>query len=249
MCKNDNRGFAGAILQIGFEPGELLSTQGAQAVLLDIHDVYKPDEVYSMMVETVPAMAFGTFSEALKVQLAVVASNIMFARDIEDLLYFHTLKQLVKSVKFIGAGKMGEIARVQNKIRLFGQGIDAGNCFLERGGDVGVDTFLVEADVRIADLHEAKAAFHGIRCAGAGREQGGTQQATAHAPEHAGAGPGHTFEESPAVQTVAIVVVQNEFFFCFHVFDLVTLIFTIQDMRQIKFIPAGIKLLRLKSST
>ena len=56
-------------------------------------------------------------------------------------------------------GQMGEIARVQDKIRRFRQRVDARNRRLECADHVLVDCLFVEADVRIADLDKTETAF------------------------------------------------------------------------------------------
>jgi hypothetical protein len=71
----------------------------------------------AVMVEAIPARAFGVFSETVEVGFAVVAGDIMFARHIKHLLSLDGLHQLVNGVEFIRAGQMGEVAGVQDKIR------------------------------------------------------------------------------------------------------------------------------------
>ena len=200
------RRLAGTIFQIGFQPLQLILAQRAQAVLLDVHHVHETDEVNAIMVETIPALAFGVFSEAVEIGFAIVAGDIMFAGHVKNLLGFYGLHQLVNGVEFICAGQMGKIARMQDKIRRDRHRVDARNRLLERANHVLVDRFLVEADVRVADLHKTKTPLFDhavrIRCARPPGQKRRAEHSAGDGPKHPRSGPSHARQKPPAVNAV-----------------------------------------------
>ena len=135
----------------------------------------------------------------------------MLARHIEHLLGAAILEHLFQRVEFPRFGQVREIAGMQEEFRRFRQGVDARDGFAKRGGDVHVGGF-VESDMAVADLHKMQLA--GRQCGhGAARdlaERTGGKDAAAQRPEHAGAGPGHAFEKTAAVDTVGVMIMGDE---------------------------------------
>ena len=85
-----------------------------------------------------------------------------------------------------------------------GRRVDLVDRQLQRPGDVLVGR-LVEADVAVADLHEAEACCQrGLRyrCVGGGGKESGRGHAARHRPQKAGARPGHAAEKISPVDAV-----------------------------------------------
>src|SRR5258706_3469859 len=162
MGENYDGRAAGKPAHIVLQPGELIFTQKSQPALGDPKHVNEADEMDAAPVETEPAAAFRAFAVAREKFLSVIADHVVLAGDVKYAPSFGRFEQLIESVEFSRFGKMGKIARVQNKVGRCGQGIDLRNGLLERAGDIRVGWF-VETDVAVADLHKAKIAHRGFR--------------------------------------------------------------------------------------
>ena len=79
----------------------------------------------------------------------------MFTGNIEDPLRPGRFEQLIKSIEFLGFGKMTQIAGVKNECRRSRQGVDLVNGCFKRGKNILVG-FFAETDVAVTDLHEAQ---------------------------------------------------------------------------------------------
>src|SRR6185312_2255484 len=84
--EDDDGRLGGAVLQIRFEPRELILAERAKSVLLDVHDVDEADEMDTVVVEAVPAGAFRIFAETVEIQFPVVAGDVVLAGHIKNLL-------------------------------------------------------------------------------------------------------------------------------------------------------------------
>ena len=136
-----------------FEPGELVVAQAAQAVRLEVHHVHQGDEVHAVVVEAVIALVFRGLPEAAEIFRSGTIGHVVFAGHGMQFGDFQAGHQLGRVVEFLGLGEMGDVAGVNRQRRLDGHGVDVVDRLLERGRDVGIG-FLVEADMRIADLQE-----------------------------------------------------------------------------------------------
>ena len=132
----------------------------------------------------------------------------MLAWHEEGLLCFDALEHLIERVKFLGFGAVREVPGVNHELRRHRQGVDPVDGYLQRCSDVGVRRF-VETHMTVADLHEVQPALWHLHFLA---ECLRTEDAAADAPQHSRAGPGHAFQKSSAVDSVAIVVVHD--FFC-----------------------------------
>src|SRR5258706_695273 len=162
MGENYDGRAAGKPAHIVLQPGELIFTQKSQPALGDPKHVNEADEMDAAPIEAEPAAAFRAFAVAREKFLAVVADHVVLAGDVEYAANPGGFEQLIQRVEFSWFGKVRQIARVQNKIRAVGQGIDAGNGPFERAGDIRISRF-VETDEAVADLEEAKIAHRGFR--------------------------------------------------------------------------------------
>jgi hypothetical protein len=161
--------------------------------------VVETDEMHALVVEALPGLAAGGFAEAFEIQFAVVAGDVVFAGDIEHFLLTKAFEDLVEGVEFGGLGKVGEVAGVENQVRLADGGVDLVDGHLQGTVDVGVGR-LVEADVAVADLNESEVGGFGLVFGSA--EQLRTGYAAGERPYYGGAGPLHALQKAPAVYVV-----------------------------------------------
>ena len=152
--------------------------------------------MYALMVKALPGLAGGRFAEALEKQFAVVAGDVVFAGDIEHFLLTKALEDLVQRVKFGGLGKVGEVAGVENQVRLLDGGVDLVDGHLQGTVDVSIRR-LVEADVAVADLNESEVGGFGLAFLSAEELRAG--YAAGERPYYSGAGPLHALQKAAAV--------------------------------------------------
>src|SRR5580704_16462003 len=164
----------------------------------------------ALLIEAVPAGAFGIFAVAIEKLLAIVADEIVFAGNIVNVLGDTGLENLIDSVELFRLGKMTDIAGVQKELRSHRQRIDFLDRRVECSHDIWIGGF-VEAHVAVADLDKAEVTL-GVTCreiAETAKAVGLQDSATQYA-ERAGASPGHTLEEAAAVNAILIVVVEKK---------------------------------------
>src|SRR5580658_3177354 len=155
----DDRRACGEAGDVLAEPIQLLRADRAESFQLNA--VVKTDEVYALVVEALPGLAAGRFAEAIEKQFAVVTSDVVFAGDIEHFLLTKAFKDLVESVEFGGLGKVGQVAGVENQVRLTDSRVDLVHGHLQGTVDVAVSR-LVEADLTVADLNEGEVGGFGL---------------------------------------------------------------------------------------
>src|SRR5579859_3844685 len=198
------------MLDIVFKPFELVIAECAETAGLEVHHVDQADEVDSVLVEAVPARAFGVLGVALAEHFSVIVENVVLSWHKENLLV-GSLQNLVHGIELFGIGKMADVTGVQNELRRIGQGVDLVHGGLERADDVRIRRF-VEAHVAIADLHKTQPShFVGLHIGThLGSERKGLQHSALNHAERTSAGPSHAFQKSAAVNSVMIVVVLNK---------------------------------------
>jgi hypothetical protein len=178
--------------------------QAAHAAGLQVHDIDQGHEVHAAMVEAVPARALGSLAVAVEEGLArALVQHVVLARHVEH-GEAGFLEDLVGVVELLVARQLGDVAGVDDEVRLDRQGQDLAHGLAEGGLRVGVGR-LVEADVAVADLQEREALGGPV---GRGRglvEADRAGQPAAHREQRARAGPGHALEESAPVVVVVIV--------------------------------------------
>jgi hypothetical protein len=135
------------------EPIHLLGADLAEASELDA--VVEANEVDALVVKTLPRFARGSLAEALKVHLASVGSGVVFAGDIEHLLLAQPFEDLIQGVEFGSLGLVGEVAGVENQLRLVDRRVDLADSDLQGAVYVG-NSRPIEADVAVADLDESE---------------------------------------------------------------------------------------------
>src|SRR5689334_6095341 len=150
-----NDGSAGfQMLDIAFEPLQLLVPQRAEAAGLEIDHIHQADKMHTVLVETVPALALEVFPVAFSEHGSVIIQDVVFSGYEKDFLV-SGLEDLVNVVKLFGLGEMTDVAGVQNELRRVGKGIYLVHGGLERGNHIRI-CGLVESHVAIADLNETQ---------------------------------------------------------------------------------------------
>ena len=151
--EDDNRRAVGDVGDVLAEPFQLLRADLAEPFQLGA--VVETDEMHALVVKALPGLAAGGFAETLEIQFAVVAGDIVFAGDIEHFLLTKAFEDLVQGVEFSDLGKVGEVAGVENQVRLLNGGVDLVDGHLQRTVDVSICR-LVEADVAVANLNDSE---------------------------------------------------------------------------------------------
>src|SRR5258708_25082733 len=205
MCKHNHRAAGRLSLEVRFEPLQLVGPQFAEP--FECGHVREADEVDVFVIETIPSAAFGVFSVTFQVHLAIVERCVMLAGHEEGLLGLCAFQDLIEGVKFARLGCVAQIACVNNEVGLLWQGVDLIDRRLERTGDVGIRG-LVEAHVAVADLDEVEFPLRRNHLLADSLRR---QYAAANGPDDAGSSPSHTFQETAAVNTVVVVVVNDSF--------------------------------------
>ena len=134
----------------------------------------------------------------------------MFAGHIENLLGFYGLHQLVNRVEFIRAGKMGEIARVQDKIRRHGSALMRAIACLNVPTTSVLIASLLKPMCESLIWTKLKLPFDIMLSVSAAPARRGNSvepsKPPADGPKHSGAGPGHAFQKTAAVKAVVFSV-------------------------------------------
>src|ERR1700741_3614911 len=106
---------------------------------------------------------------------------------------------------------MANVARVQNKLRLFRESINLVHRGLQGRNHVWIRR-LIEAHVAVADLHEAQLThFVGLHLRTHVRGESTRRQYSAfNYAKRTGSGPGHALQKTSPIDTVIIVVMLNE---------------------------------------
>src|SRR6266849_3913492 len=66
-----------------------------------IHHVYQPDEVRTLLLETVPTSALAALSITLKELFSVVVQHVVLSRHIEDIFGLRAFQNLVDRIEFL----------------------------------------------------------------------------------------------------------------------------------------------------
>jgi hypothetical protein len=152
--ENNNGRAAFETGDVFLKPFELLGAEIAQSTCLEVQHIDQADEMSTVLIKAVPAIALGPLAETLVKHLAVVAENIMLTGNVKDLVGFETLERFGKSVELFGLRELREVARVKNERWGRWQRVDLGNRFAQGCGHIWIG-ILIKSDVAVADLHEA----------------------------------------------------------------------------------------------
>src|SRR5262249_27610784 len=110
VSEDHDRDAVGEAREVGAQPGELIVSQDPEALAGTLaRDVDEADEMHSVVVEAVPALAFGARAETLQV-FRLVADDVVFAGDAEDLADLGFLEDLRDGVELPGGREVGQVA-------------------------------------------------------------------------------------------------------------------------------------------
>lgn len=123
------------------------------AQLAQVQRVDERDQVHTGDVEAVPAVANRARAEGVSVLLSRVVDGVVLARHGEHVVRLQTAHHLLRLVELFGAGKVSEVAGVDDEIRCVAEAVDLVDRVAERRRDVPVGR-TVEAEVAVADLGE-----------------------------------------------------------------------------------------------
>ena len=124
MGEDDDRRAVGEFGHVLLEPGELLWAERAELARSEVTHVDQSDEMDSLIIEALPAVADGPFAVAIEIAFPVVGEDIVFARDIGGVLRFHAPDNLIDGVELRRLRQMRQIAGVQQQDRGLSQRID-----------------------------------------------------------------------------------------------------------------------------
>ena len=101
MREYHDRDAALQVLYVVFQPFQLIVTQRPQPPGFQIHHVYQPDEVRTLLLETVPTSALAALSITLKELFSVVVQHVVLSRHIEDIFGLRAFQNLVDRIEFL----------------------------------------------------------------------------------------------------------------------------------------------------
>ena len=159
--------------------------------------------MHAVVVEAVPAVAIHAAAEACEERLAVVTDHVVLAGDVEHLAGPCLFQQFGHGVELLGLGQVRQVAGMHHEIGSLRLRVDQCDRLAQAGDRIGVGR-LVEADMAVADLHEAEG---GVLRRGVLEQRAGVRDAAMHQPQRAGAGPGHALEEAPPVRLHVVAIV------------------------------------------
>jgi hypothetical protein len=106
-------------------------------------------------VEAEVAAALRALAEVLPVALALIQEDVVLAGDVEDAIRFDRAQDLPGRIEFADLAQVDVVARMDDEGRALGQSVDVADGLFKGSDHVRVRP-LVEADVRVGDLHEAE---------------------------------------------------------------------------------------------
>jgi len=162
MREHHDRCARTAGFQILFEPRELFVAETAEAVRLEIHHVDEGDEVHTAVVEAVITLVGRGLAETAEIFRAHAVGDVVFARDGVKFGDVQSQHQLRRGIEFLRLRQMGDVAGMNGQRWLHRHGVHETDRLFQRARDVGIG-FLVETDMRVADLQEQGNALDGRR--------------------------------------------------------------------------------------
>ena len=206
--EHDDRRAVLQMLDVVFQPFELLAAERAEAAGLQVQHVHQPDEVHAFRVEAVPPGSLGALSVAFQILFAVIVEHVVFARH-EEHVFALALFRIWSTVSNSSGFERWLISPV---------------CSMNSGG-VGRPLILSTAAFSVPTTSGFAALLNpmwlSLICtklsspADAGLQPRHfaqavrLQDAALHDKERSGSGPRHAFQESPPVDSVIVVIVQQ----------------------------------------
>jgi hypothetical protein len=191
---------------MGVLEGDLIGSQSSQSARLELQHIDQTDEVHAGVIEAVVALVVRGLAESIEVFGLGCIGGVMLARNRMQLRGPQLAEQLLGRVEFRGLGQMRDVAGVNDQRRLRRHAVDVVDCLGQRAIDVRI-RFLVEADMRVADLHEQRLAqIGGSVFVGGGHGQvDGHQYPTRQCKQGPGSAVSHAFQRVAARQRHFVV--------------------------------------------
>ena len=124
MGKYDDGSAGGEMLDIGFQPCQLLLAKPSHAASLQVNHVDQSDEMDSLNVKALPARALCVLAVALAKRLSVVFEHVMLSGNEKDVLRTCCLQDLVDLVELLRPRQMTDVAGVQYELGSQRQRVD-----------------------------------------------------------------------------------------------------------------------------
>ncbi len=208
----------GKMLNVFFQPFQLFRAKRSQISCFQVHHVDQPDEMHSLHVKAVPAVALCVFRVALPILFAVIFEHIMLARNKERVLGASRLEDLVDVVKLLRFRQVADVSGVEHELGSNRQRVDLVHGGLERGRHVRIRR-LVEPHVAVADLDEAQVTVGMALQVERIAQTVGLQDPTLNHAQSSGASPRHALQKAPAVNSVlvdsVVILVNYDVVTCF----------------------------------
>src|SRR5471032_3490163 len=188
MREYHNRRAARARLQVFLQPRQLLIAEKPKAAATQIQHIGQADKMHPVLVEAVPLRGRG-FGEALEIRTAVIDEHVVFARYVVH-VEPGAPDDLRGGVELVGLGQVADVAGMYDELVFLRARADLVDGFLQGARRVEVRV-LAEADVTVADLHEAERMTVDFGRLRSPAYQLRPWHAAAHCPQHADTGPCH----------------------------------------------------------
>src|SRR5271155_4710100 len=155
MRKDNDRRAGLKMLDVFFEPLQLVVAQRTQSARLQIHHVDQADEVHAFLLKAIPSTALRPFAETLEIALPIVVQDVVLAWNIEDILRRRALQNLLDAIELLGLREVADVPRVQQKLRRRGQRVDLVDSGFQRRCNIRIRR-LVKTHMAVANLYEAQ---------------------------------------------------------------------------------------------
>jgi hypothetical protein len=131
----------------------LIAAQGTEAAGFELQHVHEGDEVNAGMIEAVVALVVRGLAEATEVLAHRRIAGVVLAGHGVHLARIDPREELLGVVEFRRPGQVSDVARMNEERRSLRHRVHEIDGARERRVDIRIG-ILVEADVRIAQLHE-----------------------------------------------------------------------------------------------
>src|SRR5581483_767722 len=156
MRENDDRRAVRFPAEVVRKPRQLRFAKIAEAAAFEIDDVHKADEMYTVIVEAVPAVAFCAFAVAVEISLAAAfIDDVVLAGHIAD-VEARFRNNLVSVIEFGRLREMRDVAGVNHEGGALFYRLHFADGLLQCAERVRIRG-LAETDMAVADLQEREA--------------------------------------------------------------------------------------------
>jgi len=186
---------------------ELIVAKIAETAGLEIDDVDQADEVHAIGVKAVPAGALGAAAVALAIELLFRVEEIMLAGNVMH-VELALRDDPVGVIKLRFERQVADVTGMDHESGFLRQRDDLVHGLLKRAERIGIGR-LVEAHMAVADLQERQA-LNVLRLRlRLAHDAQRVRHAAGNGPKHAGADPGHAFEDFTSVYAIVAVEIAH----------------------------------------